>query len=53
MEENLQLQLEFPDPDQFPSYDDVWSEDGESELPQDSFDATNVNYDDEGCGCVQ
>jgi len=48
-----QVDLEFPDPEEFPSYDDVDSEDGEAELPQDSFDASSASNDEQGCGCVQ
>lgn len=49
-----QLELEFPDPSEFPSYDEVQSEDGQSELPEDSFDEAGVTEgeDNEGC-CVR
>jgi hypothetical protein len=47
-----QLELSFPDPDEFPSYDEVDSDDGESELPGDSFDEAVADFDREGCGCV-
>lgn len=52
-DENEQLELEFPDPDDFPSYDDVESEEGEGELPADSFDEAAANDDEEGCECVK
>ena len=44
----------FPDPEEFPSYDEVESEDGEAELPADSFDEASASEDEheqEGC-CV-
>lgn len=52
---NEQLAFEFPNPDDFPSYDEVDSEDGQAELPEDSFDESSVNdsEDAEACGCVQ
>jgi len=52
---NDQLELTFPDPDDFPSYDEVESEDGQAELPEDSFDEVSADdneYDEEGC-CVR
>lgn len=51
-----QAELHFPDPDEFPNHDDVESEDGQAELPMDSFDeskASNEEANDEGCGCVR
>jgi hypothetical protein len=47
-----QLALDFPDPDDFPSYDDVDSEEGQTELPADSFEQAGVSVE-EGCGCGQ
>lgn len=50
-----QLEFGFPDPEGFPSYDEVDSEIGENELPADSFDenaATDDEDNDPGCGCV-
>lgn len=54
LEKSDQLELDFPDPDEFPSYDDVESDDGESELPADSFDEDAASDDEceEGC-CVR
>ena len=49
-----QLELNFPDPNEFPSYDEVDSEIGENELSADSFDenkATDDEPEDVGC-CV-
>ncbi len=48
------LDLGFVDPSEFPSYDDVDSEDGQAELPADSFDTAVANDDEheEGC-CVR
>lgn len=50
-----QLTLEFPSPDDFPSYDDTDSDEGQAELADDSFDeaaATDDEVDNEqGCGC--
>jgi hypothetical protein len=47
-----QLELAFPNPDDFPSYDEVDSEIGENELPADSYDenaATEDEDNDPGC----
>lgn len=49
---NGQLELNFPSTDEFPSYDEVESDDGQAQLPDDSFDGTQVDFEDEGCGCV-
>lgn len=38
----------MPDPDEFPSYDDVDPEVAESELPDDSFDETVADFESEG-----
>jgi hypothetical protein len=46
-----ETEVSFPDPEEFPSYDEVDSEDGEAELPEDSFDEASVSDDEEGC-CV-
>lgn len=51
-DENSQLELDFPSPDGFPSYDDVDSEEAESELPTDSFDEASVDEDEVGC-CIR
>lgn len=48
-----QLALDFPDPDEFPSYDDVDSDEAEAELPADSADESSATQDEVGCGCVQ
>lgn len=50
--QNQQLELDFPDPDDFPSYDETDPADGQAELPDDSFEAAAVSVE-EGCGCVQ
>jgi len=47
---NEQLSLEFPDPDDFESFDDVDSE--TVELPEDSFELNTADFDTEGC-CVR
>lgn len=52
-DENEQLELGFTDPSEFPSYDDVDSDEGENELPADSFELNTADFDTEGCGCVQ
>lgn len=47
-----QEELQFPDPEEFPSYDEVDSEEGQAELPEDSFDASQAgNENDEEVGC--
>jgi hypothetical protein len=46
-------QLEFPDPEEFVSYDEVDSENGQAELPVDSFEFNTADFDTEGCGCVR
>lgn len=51
-----QLELSFPDPSEFPSYDDVESDEGQAELPDDGFDeaaATEDELDDAACGCTK
>ena len=52
--DNEQLELGFPDPDDFESYDEVDSTDGQAELPDDSFDeaVAQDNESNEGC-CVR
>ena len=47
-----QLEFSFPDPEEFPSYDEVNSEDGQAELPADSFMEMTADLDAEGC-CVR
>lgn len=42
-----------PSVDDFPLYDEVDSEQGELELPADSFDPTKADFDSEACGCVR
>lgn len=51
-DENSQLELDFPSPDGFPSYDDVDSDEAEDNLPTDSFDETAATEDEAGC-CVR
>ncbi len=54
MAEEIQ-DLGFANPDEFPSYDEVESEDGQAELPIDSFVTPETTSDDEpefGC-CVR
>ena len=50
----MEIDLGFPDPNEFDSYDDVNSEDGQSELPEDSYDGSALTDDEpeEGC-CVR
>lgn len=48
---NEQLEFEFPNPDDFPSYDEVDSKEGEDELPDDSFEFNTADFTTEGCGC--
>lgn len=55
VQKNEQLDLGFPEPDDFPSYDEVDSEQGQAELPADSFDVNAVGEGEpgeEGC-CVR
>lgn len=40
----------FPDPDEFPLYDEVDSEMGEAELPKDSFEFNTADFHTEACG---
>lgn len=52
---NEQLDLSFPDPEDFPSYDEVDSTQGQAELPHDSYDPQAVGDcepGEEGC-CVR
>lgn len=51
-EKNDQLELSFPDPEEFRSYDEVDSEVGQAELPGDSFDENAASEGEEGC-CVR
>lgn len=44
------IEVLFPDPNEFVSYDDVDSTEGQAELPEDSFLAAAVSVE-EGCGC--
>lgn len=46
-----QIELDFPSVDEFKSYDEVDSDEGQAELPADSFDENGV-VDEEGCGCA-
>lgn len=48
---NEQFELEFPDPDDFESYDEVESDEGQAELPEDSFDEAAASDNEEGCAC--
>lgn len=41
----------FPDPENFPSYDEVESEVGQSFLPPDGFDESAAKFDEEEGGC--
>ena len=47
-----QLELDFPNPDDFPSYDEVDSVEGQAELPEDNFDEASATEDEGGC-CVR
>jgi len=49
--ESTQLELSFPNPDDFPSYDEVDSEQGQAELPDNSYDESSVIDSESGC-CV-
>ena len=51
-DDNEQRPLFYPNPDEFPSYDDVDSEVGQAELPDDSFVAAAASDDENGC-CVR
>jgi hypothetical protein len=39
------------DPDNFENFDDVDSDVAQSDIPDDSFDAADADFDTEGCGC--
>jgi hypothetical protein len=41
----------FPNPDDFDSYDEVESEDGQAELPEDNYEESVSNAIGEGCEC--
>lgn len=41
----------FPSPDEFDSYDEVDSEDGQTELPDDDFDEAAVTENEDGGEC--
>lgn len=41
----------FPDPEEFDSYDEVESEDGQAELPDDSFEEPASAEDEDGVDC--
>lgn len=41
----------FPDPEEFESYDEVDSEDGEAELPDDSFNLDAATEAEDGVDC--
>lgn len=51
-DENDQLELDFPSPDNFPSFDEVDSDEGQAQLPTDSFDEAAVNENEGGC-CIR
>lgn len=40
--------LGYPDPETFPSYDEVDSDEGQAELPADSFDEADADFSTEG-----
>lgn len=40
----------FPDPDEFPPYDEVDSDAGQEELPADSFELNTADFYTEACG---
>lgn len=42
----------FPPPEEFESYDEVDSEDGQSELADDTFEEPTSTETEDGCGCV-
>jgi hypothetical protein len=48
-EENVQLELGFPDPDEFPSFDDVDPDEAQSQVPSDDFDQASVTENESGC----
>lgn len=50
-ENNEQLELDFPSPDEFESYDEVDSVEGQAELSDDSFDSAAVSDDEVEGGC--
>lgn len=49
--ENPKEDRGFPDPEEFDSYDEVESEDGQAELSDDSFDEGSAREDEDGCEC--
>lgn len=51
-DEYEQRPLFYPNPDEFPSFDDVESDDAQAELPDDNFDEAAATDDEEGC-CVR
>lgn len=46
-----QIEMEFPSPDNFPSYDEIDSEQGQSELGEMSYSASAANDKDSEEGC--
>lgn len=52
-DENNQLELNFPAPDEFPSFDEVPDDEAQAQVPDDSFDEAAVS--DEECegGCCK
>jgi hypothetical protein len=50
--DQTQLELDFPSPDDFESYDEVESDDGQAELPTDNFDESSADFENERCGCA-
>jgi hypothetical protein len=50
-DENKDYKPDFPDPEDFESYDEVDSEDGQAELPEDSFDESAATDEEHESGC--
>jgi hypothetical protein len=49
-EPDVEDDLGFVDPKDFPSYDEVESDEGQGELPDDSYDESAATDDEDGCG---
>jgi hypothetical protein len=48
-----QLELGFPDPEDFESYDDKDAAEVQASLPSDSFELNTADFETEGCDCVR
>lgn len=48
-DENVQLELDFPNPDEFPSFDDVPDDEAQAQVPEDGFDEMKTSNSEGGC----